>query len=83
MKFYRIKQIGENQFIPQVAECWFDRILGFWHGIDIINNRTLSIEEYQRKWCVSATLEHAKYVVEVYKKTPFNFNFKYPKYYKA
>jgi hypothetical protein len=40
----------------------------------------LSIEEYQRKWCVSATLNHAKSVIIRYKENSFKST-KYPKYY--
>jgi len=80
MKFYRIKQIAEDAYIPQVSTSVFNKIFGIWHGIDIINRRILSIEEYQRKWCVSATLNHAKSVIIRYKENSFKST-KYPKYY--
>jgi hypothetical protein len=79
MKFYRVKQISENEFIPQV-KFWF---LGYWYGIDKDNDDEVFgrwyLLEFQKRWCAKATLEEAKERIDRYRK---NNKVKYPKYHK-
>ena len=76
MKKYRIKQISENLFIPQVSKGIFDSLFGIFDGIAIEDNTTTwHIKEYQDIYCITDSLEKAKEVIEKYKR--------YPKYHKA
>ena len=76
MKF-RIKQIDDNVFIPQVKKALFDS----WDGIDNKLNQTWMGKEYQTKYCVKPTLLEALQEVEIYK-TRIHKKNGYPKYYK-
>lgn len=76
MKF-RIKQIDENKFIPQVKKALFDS----WDGIDNKFNDTWMGKEYQTKYCAKPTLLEALQEVEIYK-TRIHKKNGYPKYYK-
>ena len=87
MKFYRIKQIGENKFIPQVKPHFFD----CWYGIDSIHkdlnigfyaNYLWSEKDYCDMYCICETLEQAKQVIFDYKANQKNKR-KYPKYLKS
>ena len=86
MKFYRIKQTGENKFIPQVSNGIVNWLFGFWDGIDVgkdVGGGTLIFtKEYQDKYCVTDSLERAKEVIENYRKR-FNSEKGYPKYHKV
>lgn len=76
MKFYRVKQISENQFIPQV-KFWF---LGYWYGI--CNDLDIwYVEQFQINWCVKSTLGEAKAVISEYKELG-STNKIYPKIHK-
>jgi hypothetical protein len=75
MRFYRIKQISENEFIPQ-TRVLFD----FWHGIDIKNSYLWFSQANQEQYCIVSTKEKAKQVIEEYKKQR-KVKDKYPKYY--
>ena len=84
MKLYRIKQIGKNQFIPQVCDNIIDWLFGTWNGIDVSEDicGTWHGEEFQDRYCTTDSLEKAKEVIENYKKR-FNSEKGYPKYHKA
>ena len=80
MKQYRIKQIGEDVFIPQVR--YF--IFGKWKSIDIGKVGPEYLYEWSipegTKWCICSTLIQANMVIIDHKnksKLP-----KYPKYHK-
>jgi hypothetical protein len=76
MRFYRIKQISENEFIPQTRTL-FD----FWLGIDIRDVYLWFNDTYQELYCIVSTKEKAKQVIEEYKKQR-KVKDEYPKYYK-
>jgi hypothetical protein len=84
MKLYRVKQIGENQFIPQVCDEIIDWLFGTWNGIDVSEDicGTWHGEEFQDRYCTTDSLEKAKEVIENYRKR-FNSEKGYPKYHKA
>ena len=84
MKLYRIKQIGENQFIPQVCDEIIDWLFGTWDGIDVSENigGTWYTKEFQDMYCTTDSLEKAKEVIEKYKNR-YNSEKGYPKYHKA
>jgi hypothetical protein len=83
MKFYRIKQTGENKFIPQKTDGIIDWLFGTWDGIDVSENigGTWYGEEYQNKYCVTDSLEKAKKVIGEYQER-FKSEKRYPKYHK-
>lgn len=76
MKF-RIKQIDDNKYIPQVKMALFDS----WDGIDNKCTASWNIEEFQTRYCVKPTLLEAQQEVEIYK-TKMHKKNSYPKYYK-
>jgi DNA polymerase II small subunit/DNA polymerase delta subunit B len=76
MRFYRIKQISENEFIPQTKK-WFD----FWEGIATKDFYLWFSVRYQELYCIVSTKEKAKQVIEEYKKQR-KVKDEYPKYYK-
>ena len=79
MRFYRIKQIGENKFIPQTADLP-DVIYATWCGIDKrINNNTWYVEVWQVKYCMCETLEEAREVIKKYKESIKPYKIKYHK----
>lgn len=59
---YRIKQIEENKFLPQV-KTWF---LGSWKSIDK-EDFYLWTAKRHRKFCICSTLREAKDVINDYK----------------
>jgi hypothetical protein len=68
MKKYRIKQIAEDIYIPQVKNSFF----GFWYGID--QNKKLYLvfkewlkEEYQNEYCICKSLSQALEVIHHHK----------------
>lgn len=65
MKFYRIKQIGENQFIPQVRE-WYEFT---FNGIEYNGKEfyTWWTDTFQELYCCVSTLENAKRIIDCYK----------------
>lgn len=68
MRFYRVKQIGENKFIPQTATL-LDFIYVTWVGIERRgNNCTWFTEFLQEEYCICETLEEAREVIKIYKK---------------
>lgn len=77
MKFYRVKQIGECSYIPQVK----DGIFSLWKGIDTNFYRCYSNESYQKLFCSALTLEEAKEIITKYKSL-ITKKVKYPKYYR-
>ena len=84
MKIYRIKQIGENQFIPQVCDEIIDWLFNNWDGIDISEDIgcTWYSEEHQNRYCVTDSLDKAKSIIEDYKQKKI-IDKRYPKYHKA
>jgi hypothetical protein len=76
MKF-RIKQIDDNNYIPQVKMGWFRG----WVGIDNKWNENWFSKEFQTKHCAKPTLLEAQQEVEIYK-TRIHKKNGYPKYYK-
>jgi hypothetical protein len=79
MRFYRIKQISENEFIPQ-TKVLFDS----WHGIETPHSYAWFSPKYQEKYCKRKTFEEAKQVIDDFKKHKKlkNLKSKYPKYHK-
>ena len=75
MKF-RIKQIDDNVFIPQVKKGWFNS----WNGIDNKWNETWMGNGFQTRYCAKPTLLEAQQEVEIYK-TRIHKKNSYPKYY--
>lgn len=78
MRFYRIKQIGENKFIPQTANL-FDYIIGDWMGIVREGNDTWRNKVYQEYHCACNTLEEAREVIKKYKEHIKPYKIKYHK----
>lgn len=76
MQFYRVKQISENQYIPQV-KFWF---LGYWYGI-CSSFWTYFSKVYQEECCAKETLDDAVKVIDGYKNIYFTKK-QYPKYHK-
>lgn len=83
MRKYRIKQIGENKFIPQVRK----HFCGSWYGIDKNYNCKYYLyewtnNEYQIKYCLTESYNEAVDVI-------YNHNYKsnkkteYPKFHKV
>ena len=78
MRFYRIKQIAEDCYIPQVKKG----LLGTWDGIDGLLFESWYSDEYQIRHCSVKTLDEARQRINDYKVKIKNKR-KYPKYYKA
>jgi hypothetical protein len=76
---YRIKQIGENKFIPQTStNNIFALLFGDWDGIEYINETTTDVwytELSQHRFCTVSTMEEAKHIIEIHKSQQV-----YPKY---
>jgi hypothetical protein len=83
MKFYRIKEIGENQFIPQQCDGICDWLVCFCKGIQVDNKMitTWYSKEYQDMYCIVKSLEEAKEVIGKYQ-AMYNIQKQYPKYHK-
>jgi hypothetical protein len=65
MRYYRIKQINENTFIPQTRKWW-----DMWEGIESRGNSTYSTwygSHYQLRYCVVYSLEEANQIIKEYK----------------
>lgn len=73
MRTYRIKQIANDRFIPQVKLGLF----GMWNSIDATNNEIWYSEDYVEKYCYVTTLEMAHNVIAQYKNYVEN-KLKYP-----
>ena len=78
MKFYRIKQVDENWYIPQIKRC----LLCSWDDIDALLFEALYYEEGQISHCSPKTLEEARQRIAEYKEEIKNKK-KFPKYFKA
>lgn len=78
MARYRIKQIGESSFIPQVKYSLFTpwRSLSYNEGF-----YTWFGDDYAYKYCILLTYEEALSTIQYYKQY-LNNKKKYPKYYK-
>lgn len=77
MRFYRIKQIAKNKYIPQVKRGLF----GSWYAIDIQNEICWYTGEYQVKWCSVESYFDAMTRISLYKEKLIEKK-QYPKYYK-
>lgn len=64
--FNFVKQIGENQFIPQTANL-LDFIFRSWDGINREANDTWGLEIYQKDYYSCETLDEAREVIKKYK----------------
>jgi hypothetical protein len=84
MIFYRIKQIGENEFIPQTQKRSILTIFTVWQGIESRNNLFVlwGGDYYQEKNCKVSSYEKALEVIEDYKKLVAEKS-GYPKYHKV
>jgi hypothetical protein len=60
---YRIKQIDENKFLPQV-KTW---LLGYWRNIDKDSLFIWHSLIASTRWCICSTYEEAKQVIDNYK----------------
>jgi hypothetical protein len=81
MRQYRIKQTGENKFIPQTSNNIFALLFGEWDGIEYISETATDIwydKHFQIQYCTVETIEEAKRVIEIHKKQQM-----YPKYHKV
>ncbi len=80
---YRIKQISENQFIPQCGTL-LEWIFGLMNGIDKDSSYTWHAIDYQKQYCIVNSLEEAKEIIKNDKliRNPHKCPKGYPKYYK-
>ena len=78
MRFYRIKQIAEDCYIPQVKKG----LLGSWDGIGEELLDAWYSYAFQIRHCSVKTLDEARQRINDYKVKIKNKR-KYPKYYKA
>ena len=81
MRFYRVKQIGENRFIPQVRK-WYEL---FYNGIGVEDNNAFNLWVFdisQEAFCPVSTLKQAQQIIEDYK-IYLKKDSKYPKYLKS
>lgn len=77
IKFYRIKQINKDSYIPQVWEFPIG-----WKGIDRLGcNITFHSRQYQRENCTCNSLEQARSIIGVYQEY-LKLIKQYPKYHK-
>jgi len=72
MRFYRIKQIASDRFIPQVKLGLF----GSWNGISA-NKEIWYSNDYVERYCYVTSLEMAQNVIIQYK-TYIENKLKYP-----
>ena len=84
MKFYRIKQIAENKFIPQKADSIISLLFNSWDGIQVIELKPLIwyTKKLQASECSVGSLEEAKNVIKIYRGR-IKVDKKYPKYHKV
>lgn len=75
MKF-RIKQIDENIYIPQIKQDFFSS----WYGIDNNWNELWYDKSFQTKYCGQKTYQEALNEIEVWK-TKNHKKKNYPKYF--
>jgi hypothetical protein len=78
MKFFRVKQISETEFIPQMRD-WYEFT---YNGIESIRGdyNIWFSPKYQKKYCCVSSLENAMGIIEDYKKSN-GIKVKYPKYF--
>ena len=70
MAYYRIKQIDDNQFIPQTTDNFITKILYEWNGLEEEDDG--KIEKWysgyiQTRYCIVDSLEKAKQIIERHK----------------
>jgi hypothetical protein len=63
MKKYRIKQIAEDIFIPQVKNSFF----GHWYGIDKNIDHLWFREDFQNEYCICKIILEAELVIKDHK----------------
>jgi hypothetical protein len=80
---YRIKQISENEFIPQCGGL-LEWIFGYMQGLDKDSIFTWSEVKYQKKYCIVNSLEEAKEIIkkDKFRRNPNKCPKGYPKYHK-
>lgn len=64
MRFYRIKKLSKNEYMPQTKSWMF----GKWRSIDIFNRILWSGTANEYYWCCERTKADAKKVIEEFKK---------------
>ena len=75
---FRIKQLDENVFIPQVKKRFFSK----WKGIQKNNYKTWHSNDFQRKYCAQDTYPEALSQIQIWKHKDIKEKI-YPKYFKA
>lgn len=78
IRFYRVKQISKNKFIPQVKRG----LISPWEGIEKENYHLWCVEEIQKMRCVDKTLDDARNTIIQYRLI-VEIGDQYPKYHKA
>jgi hypothetical protein len=74
---YRVVEIQENVFIPQVKKSIFSS----WNGIQKNGCDVWFGKHYQLRYCSTSTLEEAKQIAQTHKERK-DKNKQYPKYFK-
>jgi hypothetical protein len=77
MRYYRIKQINEDTFIPQTRKWW-----DMWESIDRKGNSTWFGSQFQEHYCAVSSLEEANQIIDEYK-VYWNKIKQYPKYHSS
>jgi hypothetical protein len=77
MRYYRIKQINDNTFIPQTRKWW-----DMWEGIDRKGNSTWFGSHLQEQYCTVTTIEEANRIIKEYKAYWDKIK-QYPKYHSS
>lgn len=67
MNEYRIAQISEHEFIPQVRLQNKNKIFE-WYGITTNDLLVINNTEVQLKFCVVSTLKEAKSIIKFYQR---------------
>ena len=80
---YRIKQISENEFIPQCGS-FLEWIFNGMDGIDKDNRFTWYVFENQKQYCIVNSLEEAREIIkkDKLKRNPHKCPKGYPKYHR-
>lgn len=79
MRLYRIKQLNENTFIPQVSKP--SDLFLFWYGIDLKRDYDFLSKSIQKEYCSKSTLEEDCLVIEEHKRIR-KIKKRYPKYHR-
>jgi GTP1/Obg family GTP-binding protein len=85
MKRYRIKQISETEFVPQVCDDFWDIVFRNWAYLEYHEHYNtvycwyFDLHQYK---CIVDSVDKAKSVIEKYKEI-MKESSRYPKYHKA